>query len=209
MTYVIFKGLDIGFFGPKDRVPQLDEFPTVTPEEWMKDEAMGSETRRLRKVVLWKFEEANGTSVGRIPGIGRDGKLSACLAGKMAIDYLAKTSSPYGLHLSLSTADMLLSTLGERRLSRTAFNRIVTCASPYLVHSKKIPMREQVADMPKAAQPLHRALVAVLAVCGMRMRINEALSRKWSDPKIREDGQARVSIKAPPMRKVGIAERPF
>src|SRR5205807_1525270 len=121
--------------------------------------------------------------------------LSVYLAGKKTIDYLAKTCSPYTVYIYRSQlAGMLLSALGEQRFSRTAFNRIVTCASPYLVHSKKIPTREQVADMLKTAQPLHRALVAVLAVSGMR--IGEALSRKWSDLEIRPEEHAKITLRA-------------
>jgi integrase len=46
--------------------------------------------------------------------------------------------------------------------------------------------------MLKIAYPLYRAVIAVLAVTGMR--IGEVLSRKWADLEIREKGYARVRL---------------
>src|SRR2546428_6677829 len=85
-------------------------------------------------------------------------------------------------------------TLGSRNFSRDDFDTLVPYEKPLVETRKKTPTMDGVRSMLSYSNPQYRALIGVFSNIGWR--IEEILSRKWSDLKIKAEGYGRLEIKA-------------
>ena len=85
-------------------------------------------------------------------------------------------------------------TLGSRNFSRDDFDTLIPYEKPLVETRKKTPTMDGVRSMLPYSNPQYRALIGVFANIGWR--IEEILSRKWSDLKIKVEGYGRLEIKA-------------
>src|SRR5206468_6290848 len=87
------------------------------------------------------------------------------------------------------------SVLGEPNFSRRTFDRLVPIGKVYVTRPKLVPTTEQIRSILRMSPPLYRALIAFLAVTGMR--ISEVLNLKRSNLEIVQPaGYGRVTIQA-------------
>jgi hypothetical protein len=90
--------------------------------------------------------------------------------------------------------EFFLKVLGTRNFNRDKFDSIVPYEKVYTEQTKLVPENDQVRSMTGSANLQYRAILGCFA--NMGWRIDEILSRKWSDLEIRKEGHARVHIKA-------------
>jgi len=167
---------------------------TITLNDWLTDSSLQPGSLTNRKSVVRLIEKYNERELSQIIADIKEGRESAYLVSKRFVDGIRKTHSPY----SVSTLRSMLpglweSTIGPR-FARKVFDRICPNGASYIVHTKAIPERQHVIEMLKVTTPFYRALIAVLACTGMRIR--EALSRKWIDVEVRSEGHARIMLRA-------------
>lgn len=90
--------------------------------------------------------------------------------------------------------EFFLRVLGTRNFNRDKFDSIVPYEKVYTEQTKLVPENDQVRSMTGSANLQYRAILGCFANTGWR--IDEILSRKWSDLEIRKEGYARIHIKA-------------
>jgi integrase len=168
---------------------------TVSVSQWVNDSSIKEASRRNRQFVLGLFERSNHSSIQEIMDRIKRDEITIYAACKTFVDDMRKRRAPYTVYVYRSMLPGLFqSTLGESNFSRTVFDRLVPCSTPYVSRVKLIPTRDDLNRILQIAGPEYRALIGILACSGMR--IGEVLSRKMSDLEIRPEGYARVKLQA-------------
>ncbi len=171
---------------------------------------------RGRCQLLSAFAVANGRTVERVKTKGGEtykldsavkevesilaeikaGKLRVYKACKTFTDWLVKENyAPYTRSQFRSLLpELFIRTLGSRNFDRDKFDDLVPSDKVYVVIKKLVPKLDHVLVMVKSADLQYRAIIEMFYCLGWR--IEEILSRKWSDLTVHPEGYAVVFIKA-------------
>jgi integrase len=168
----------------------------ISPKEWVNDSSLCAGSTRNRQRTLRYLERANNSNITEILDDIVNERVTVYSVCKRFVDDLRKKNrAPMTIYVFRSQLPSLFqSVLGEEHFSRTVFDRLVPNGAVYVVTRKKIPPVDGVRRMVEIASPQYRAIVSGLAVSGMR--IGEWLSRRMSDLEIRNEGYARVTLRA-------------
>jgi integrase len=112
------------------------------------------------------------------------------------VDYLKKAGYASWTQVEYRSLlpEFFIVTLGSKNFSREDFDTLVPYEKPLVETRKKTPVMDGIRLMISYSNPQYRALIGVFANIGWR--IEEILSRRWSDVKIKAEGYARTEIKA-------------
>src|SRR2546428_13018268 len=154
---------------------------TISLNEWLNDSSLSEGSRINRKGMVANVERITKRSMERTVSDIQAGRIATYNVAKQFLDTMrSEDYSPQTIFLQRSLLfGMFQSVVGEERCRRTIYNRLVPIGATYNSRNKKVPTIEEIQRLLKISNPLYRALLAVLAVSGMR--IGEVLSRKQSD----------------------------
>ena len=168
---------------------------TISLSMWLEHSSISPATRRNRRYVVAELEKTNEQSIEAIFESIKSDKVTVYSIVQRYLDYMRKSHTPYTtyVHRSIAIA-MFESTLGEENARRRTFDRLCPGGAVYVSQIKMCPSKEQLLTMLKMSSPSYKAVLAVLSISGMR--IGEALSRKWTDLEICNEGFAKVNLRA-------------
>jgi integrase len=200
---------------PESLPMKIEKSKTKSPRSWI-EAGKSYSSKRVRRQCLGFWATANGKTIEQEKKRGRstwnfdsllkavDEVLAEIVDRKVGIydsclkfmDYLKKAGYASWTQVEYRSLlpEFFIVTLGSKNFSREDFDTLVPYEKPLVETRKKTPVMDGVRLMISYSNPQYRALIGAFANIGWR--IEEILSRKWSDLKIQPEGYAKVEIKA-------------